>query len=154
MILIKISADDERSIVRARTQGELEGIRDMVIDLIERAKVLRSFGKTEKLKMPTFGWKEALTVLREVCGEANITAPPYPDYTWYKRVGSCIRRNAMDEKFVRELGEYARDHIRMPSSAEFIIQQHAQILQGVYDVARPGAGTSVYRSPELQLPEE
>ena len=137
MILIKVTADQERLIRRASSEQELRGIKDLMIDMLDRAHVLKSFGTVETLKSRVFSWKDALAVLREVCGETNITVPPFPDPSWYGRIQGYIRRGGLGPDETRELGEYVRDHLRLPSSLDFILGQRHQITAGRYDVSKP-----------------
>ena len=134
MVIIKLSAEQERLVRKAQTESDLRGVRDMLVDVLDRAHVLKSFGKAPSYKERTFNWKDALLIVQEVVGRQNVTIPPFPESTWYARIQGHIRRNRLDADAIRSLAEYARDHIRMPSSLDFILGQAPQILAGNYDI--------------------
>lgn len=148
MLLIRVSAEDERLIRRATTMPELEGIKTQIVELIDRAKVLKSFGKVAVLKTPAFGWRDAIAIFDEVCGAHQVTHPPYPDATWYARMNAAIRRHGMTPDSLRQLAEYARDNLRMPSSMDFLLNQQVRIFAGEFDVRKPTPLDA------LQLPRE
>jgi len=155
MILIRLSAQDVRTIQGAKLPDELAGVRQMVLDRMEQAKLLKQFGKEPKVRAEDFRWKQALRVAKEVLGD-NVTFPKITDYLWYKRVNGAIMHHGMDAEYVRKLAEYGRDHLRMPIKLDFLITQHTRILAGEFDgqtAAKPAPQT-LQEIAGPQLPEE
>jgi len=159
MLLIKLSAEDIRTIKQAASPGEFEGVVSLIRDRILRAEVLKSFGKTEVVREKHIGWKEGLHIADRVLGKDNVTRPPFPTYRWFQRINSAMKPYGMDEAYITKLAEYARDHLRMPVHFDFLICQHQRILSGEFDGQRSGAGRTANTVPpvnpmELKLPEE
>src|SRR5690348_11857678 len=151
MNLVRISAEDERLIARATTLAELNGIKSLMMDRIEQAKVLKSFGKVAKLKDETFSWRDVARIFDEVMGKARVTRPPFPEYTWYQRMGSAIKKFQMDEESTKLLAEYCRDHLRDTNNLEFMVMQQRRIMAGEFDAEQLG---KVTKAALPELPEE
>lgn len=134
MITIKLSAEDERILQRAKTEPELQGARQLVLDRIAQSKLMKEFGRTPKAAEPNFRWKEALAVAKEVLGD-NVTFPQLTDYRYYQRINGTIMRDGLDAEYVRGLAEYVRDHLRQPTKFDFMICQHKRICEGDFDQA-------------------
>ena len=146
MLLIKLSAQDQRLIERANTEPELQGIRRLILDKVAISQTLKEFNKAPTIEQPkSLGWARAFEVAKEVLGRENVTKPPFPDNSWYARVGGVIRREGMSEDSVRELAEYCRDNLRKPVSFDFMICQHHRIRTGEFNVAK--------KPDEIKLPE-
>lgn len=145
MILIKLTVMDERLIASARSQAELEGVRTLVMDRIERAKTLKAFGREERVKPATdYTWQKALITARNVLGETNVTMPPYPERYWFVRCGTIIKKYGIDEVYMTRLAEHVRDHgIRLPVAFSFLLWGHDKIMAGDYD-GKPGASGQDY----------
>lgn len=148
MNLIRISVEDERLFQRAASLQELQGVRSLVLDRLEQAKVLKSFGKIAKLKEDNFNWKSVAQIFEEVMGKERVTRPPFPEYTWYQRLSSAIKRFQMDEESTRVLAEYCRDHLRESNSLEFMVMQQRRIMSGEYDEHKPIEKASLPSLPE------
>lgn len=134
MLLVKFSAEDLRTIKNARSQGEIEGVLTLVRDRILSADTLKRLGKEPgPNKADRFRWEAAWKVCVEVLGD-RVTKPPYPEYTWFSRISSCIKQYGMDEAYVRALAEFARDNVYGAKiKFEFLICQHERILAGEFN---------------------
>jgi hypothetical protein len=137
VLVIKISRPDQRIIERASTEPELRGVRQLILDKIAIAETMKEFGKTAlEEKRVSLGWQKAFAVAQEVLGKAGVTMPPYPDNSWYARVGGVIRREGMTEDSVRELAQYCKDNLRQPTSFDFMICQQHRIRTGEFNVVK------------------
>jgi hypothetical protein len=146
VVIVRISATDERTIKGAESVSELKGMRELLLERIEQARALLAFRKAEpkEKKEEAFSWKQAVAVAREVLGD-NMTMPPFPDASWYQRLYRTIKHYGMDEAYVRKLAEHARDHMRLPIKLDFMIGQHQRILAGEWDSGKP---------PPIRMPRE
>lgn len=136
MLLIKISAAEQRQIEKANTEAELRLFRLAILEKIQVAKLLKEFGKEPTLREDkSLPWSKAIAICREVIGREHVTMPTTPDGAWYIRLNSVLKRECMTEGSVRELAEYARDHLRRPVSFDFLICQQHRIRSGEFDVA-------------------
>jgi hypothetical protein len=137
VLVIKISRPDQRIIERASTEPELRGVRQLILDKIAIAETMKEFGKTvPEEKRVSLGWQKAFAVAQGVLGKAGVTMPPYPDNSWYARVGGVIRREGMTEDSVRELAQYCKDNLRQPTSFDFMICQQHRIRTGEFNVVK------------------
>lgn len=135
MLLIKISANEQRQIERAITAADLGGVRGMILDKLAISKTMQEFGRAPTLRTEKYlPWSKALRVVEEVLGKEHVTRPPFPNNDWYARINGVLRRECMTEDTVRELAEYARDHLRRPVSFDFLICQQHRIRTGEFDV--------------------
>ena len=135
MLLIRLTASDLRLIDKASSEPELQGVRQLVLDRIAQAKVLKEFGKTPAAPEPRYAWKDALSTAKTVLGEA-VTKPPFPDYRWFQRINSALKGFGMTDAKVREVAEHALKHLlnhRKTISFDFLICQHQRILAGEFD---------------------
>lgn len=149
MLLVKLSAQDQRLIERANTEPELQGIRRLILDKIAISQTLKEFNKAPSIEQrKSLGWARAWEVTKEVLGQGNVTMPPFPDNSWYARVGGVIRRECMTEDSVREMAEYCRDNLRKPVSFDFMICQQHRIRTGEFNVAKRPTDTAI-KLPEL-----
>lgn len=153
MLLVKLTAEDLRMIRGARSQAEIEGCLALVKDRILAAETLKKFGKEPgPNKSERFRWEAAFKVAYEVLGD-RLTKPPYPEYTWFARISSCIKQYGMDADYVRGLAEYARDNVYGAKlKFEFLICQHERILAGEFNkrpASNPPASTPATFGPEL-----
>ena len=140
MVIVKLSAEDERLLKKAQSLQELEGVRALVLDRIERARVLASFGRKEKQTNHEnkYNWKQALDDARSILGEVNVTVPPFPESYYYKRCNTVISRFGINREYMHKLAKYVQDHgMRIPISFQFMLWSHKQILDGEYD-GKPG----------------
>lgn len=154
MLLIRLKAEDIRLIERANTEPELRGVRQFLLDKISISKTLKEFSKTpSEPKRVSLGWQKAFAVAQEVLGKANVTMPPYPDNSWYARVGGVIRREGMTEGSVKDLAEYCRDNLRQPMSFDFMICQQHRIRTGEFNVVKRAPDATI-ELPKLPEPEE
>lgn len=143
MILVKISAEDERCAQAAKTVQELEGLREMLLERIEQAKVLKDFRKAKDMKIQrlkssysaTYTWKDALVTAREVLGSSGVQVPPYPTQSWYASLNAHMRSYGLGEPEVRALAEYVRDNMRTPIKLDFMLRQRERILAGEWAAA-------------------
>ena len=138
MILVRLSAEDERIINGAETEAELQGVQKLLQDRIEAAKVLRVFNKAPTVKPRSFRYQEAAEIAREVLGNTHVIVPPYPTQQWYARVNLHIKQFGMDADYIRKLAEYARDNLMMPVNLDFLISNHARVLAGAFDRRKRG----------------
>lgn len=138
MIQVRISATDERTIKGAESLDELKGLQQLLLERIEQARALLVFRKSEpkEQKEKAFGWKDAISVSREILGD-NLTVPPFPDSTWYQRIYRTMKHYGMGEDYVRKLATHARDCMRLPIKLDFMIGQHERILAGEWDTGKP-----------------
>lgn len=158
MILVKLSAEDLRIIQGAKLQEELLGVRQLVLDRVEQAKLLKEFNKQPTVRSPGFRWKEALEVAREVLGN-DVTFPKITDYLWYRRINGAIMHDGLDEAYIHALSEYARDNLKMPVKFDFLVCQHRRILEGEFNVKTSAQKAVVAESTMRaqagpELPEE
>lgn len=151
MLLVRLSASDQRLIERATSLEELKGIRQRMVDLIQQSLVLKELGKTPVVKKQAYNWLEAWKICVEVLGVGGITKPPFPDASWYVRINNVLRTYAMDDDSVRDLATYAKHNLRSPTSFDFLICQHPRILAGEF-----GKKTEVTQALAnvVQLPED
>lgn len=158
MLLIKLSAEDIRTIERANTEPELRGIKQLVVDRIATTQTLKEFNKAPSVESHrvSLGWQKAFAVAQEVLGRAGVTMPPFPDNSWYARVGGVIRREGMTEGSVRELAQYCKDNLRQPTSFDFMICQQHRIRTGEFNVVKRGgrSETAAIELPKLPEPED
>lgn len=167
MVIIRLTAEDERCIQGAATLDELQGMRELIRLRIEQSRTLRAFRQAEKVPDTSdrevgapFTWKAALPIVEEVLGKQHVVVPPYPDRTWYARITTTMKQYRMAEADVRKLAEYARDNLMMPIKFEFLITQHHRILKGEWDrVSRGRFGSQQFQHPsttwmENKLPSE
>lgn len=131
MIVIRLSAEDERIIRGAKLPEELVGARQLVLDRIAQSKLMREFGKVPKEKPRDFRWKEALEVAKETLGD-QVTFPKITDYLWYKRVNGAIMHDGLDAEYVTKLSEFVKANMRLPIKFEFMICQHRRIMEGEF----------------------
>jgi hypothetical protein len=68
VVIVRISATDERTIKGAESVSELKGMRELLLERIEQARALLAFRKAEpkEKKEEAFSWKQAVAVAREV----------------------------------------------------------------------------------------
>lgn len=150
MLLVKLTAEDLRTVDRARTPQEIDGVVTLLREAIKSAEYLHSIGKEPELRQDKFNWQQAIKVLEEVLGKGNVLRPPFPDSAWFSRIRSVIQGYGLDEKRVREIGEYAKAHLKLPVQMAFLILQHERILAGTWNMKNGGV-------PDLtlhKLPEE
>lgn len=148
MLLIKLTAEDLRTIDRARTPQEIDGVVTLVREAVRASEYLRSLGKEPELRVDKFNWQQAVRVLEDALGKGNLLRPPFPDSGWFAKIKAVLQGYQMDEKRVRELGEYARAHLRMPIHMMFLIQQHERILAGQFDQKSSGPDLTLHKLPE------
>lgn len=156
MIIIRLSAEDEKLITRAQALGELQGIRQLVLDRCAQSRLMKEMGTEPKMRNDKFRWKEALAVAKEVLGD-DVTFPKITDYRWYQRVNGAIMHDGMDAEFVMKLSTYAKEHMRMPIKFEFMICMHDRIMKGEYDNQKSkleGVASVVASSLGPELPAE
>lgn len=157
MILVRISAEDERIVRGAKSLVELQGAQALIVERIEQARALRAFKKAEPVekKDATFGWKQALEIVKREL-DNNVTVPPYPDRQWYQRLSTTIRTYAMDEEYVTKLARHAKANLRLPIKFDFLISQHARVLAGEWDRGAAPAAPQVSTAGWLKdrLPNE
>lgn len=157
MLLVRFSAEDLRTIARAKLPQEKDGVLTLLSDRIEQAKVLKEFGREPTVKPPSFAWQGAFKVAQEVLGDA-VKKPPYPDYRWYQRINGIMKANAFDEARVRDLAEYCKVNLlgkRKVISFDFMITQFERILSGEFD-SGGAKDAATLQSPRMgpELPEE
>lgn len=140
MVIIRLTAEDERCIQGAATLDELQGMRELIKLRIEQSRTLRAFRQAEKVPDTSdrevgapFTWKAALPIVEEVLGKQHVVVPPYPDRAWYVRITTTMKQYRMDEAYIRKLAAHARDHMMMPIKFEFLVTQHHRILAGEWD---------------------
>jgi hypothetical protein len=149
MLLVKLSVQDQRLIERASTEPELQGVRRLILDKIAISQTLKEFNKAPTIEQrKSLGWAKAWEVAKEVLGRENVTMPPFPDNSWYARVGGVIRREGMTEASVRELAEYCQANLRKPVSFDFMICQQHRIRTGEFNVAKPPEAIKLPELPE------
>ena len=141
MITVKFSADNVRLFQKARSEAELRGAVDLVLERIKQAETARTFGKPVKGPPLRVSWKKAREILEGALGE-QLKAPPFPDPIWYQRVGRALRQYGIDETKLLEIASYVKDHLKPPYSMDFIICQHERILSGEFDSTSPRRGSS------------
>lgn len=136
MLLIKLSAAEQRQIEKANDEPSLRAVKQLVLEKIQTMKLLKEFGKEPSLREDkSLPWSKAIAICREVIGREHVTMPTTPDGAWYIRLNSVLKRECMTEDSVRELAEYARDHLRKPVSFDFLICQQHRVRSGEFDVA-------------------
>lgn len=136
MLLLRISAEDERLIGRAKTEQELAGVVQLVRDRLAQSKLLKEMGRTPTARQFKYGWRDALEAARAVLGD-QVTVPPFPDDHWYRRITTHVRSYGIDNEKVAAICEYVRANMRLPIKFEFMICQHERILAGEFDQANP-----------------
>lgn len=155
MLLVRLSASDQRTIERAKNQDEIAGAHQLVKDRIAQSKVLREFGKTPAIKTAAYHWQDALKIVKEVWGEGNVRVPPFPDQFWYARLNTQIKRHGNDDASVRALAEYAKANLKGTSiSLDFLIGQQQRILAGEFDARRRPESAANPGAMGPELPEE
>lgn len=157
MIAIKLSADNVRLIRAAKSEPELRGAIDLVLERLDQAETLKKLGKEVQLKAEKkYNWTQARDVMGAVLG-ADLKYPPFPDPIWYQRVHRNMKMHDMGEKELTELAEYAKANLRPPYSLDFLVSQRDRILLGNFDKApKKGANTdaSYLLANWNKLPEE
>lgn len=146
MIKIKISADNERLLQKAKTESELRGAVDLILERVSQAKASAVFGKepapAEREQLKRYNWRTAKEVLGRVLGD-QLRHPPFPDPIWYQRIHRTLKTYDMTEEKLTELAEYAKDRLKPPYSLDFLVCQHERILAGNFDTGgKRGAGAS------------
>lgn len=131
MLIIKLKADNIRQLERAATEPELRGAVNMVLELMEQSKVLKSFGKTPKAE-DKFTWKEARDILKARLGD-DFVMPPFPDSQYFRNLSSAIKAWGMDEEYVKKLADKVVTDLRPPYNFSFLMAQAHRILGGAYD---------------------
>ena len=136
MITIKLKADNIRLLKAAKTEPELRGVVDLVLERIEQAETMAAFGKKPSPKtakeLSRYNWKVAKEALGSVLGE-DLRHPPFPDPIWYQRVHRNMKMYDLTEDKLIALAEYAKKNLKPPYSLDFLIAQYDRILQGAYD---------------------
>lgn len=130
MITVKISADNERLFRAAKSEAELRGAVDLMLERIDQAKATKVFGKP--VKKNRYNWKTAVDVLGAVLGK-DLKYPPFPDPIWYQRVHRSMMNYDLTEEKLTKLAEYARDNLRPPYTLDFLVGQYERILAGDYN---------------------
>lgn len=133
MLLVKLSAADIRMVRASKSPAEIEGVREMLLQRITQAETLKQLKQDPRLRKENFVWNDAWDVMEGVLGKGNLTKPPFPNHTWYRRVAQAVSRNGMDADAATELAEYAKAKLRMPVSFDFLICQQARIIAGEFD---------------------
>ena len=149
MITIKLSADNLRLLRAVKTETELRGAVDLVLERVAQAEQLRVFGReptpAEKRSHGKYNWKVAVEVMGRVLGK-DLKYPPFPDPIWYQRVGRGMKMYDLNEEKLVALAEYARDNLNPPHSLDFLVNQHERILAGDYNrgVRRGASSDATY----------
>lgn len=169
MISINLKVDQVRLLRNAKTEAELRGVVDLVLEKIEQAEVLRDFKRASEAAPKSEGpsgpritpWKRAKDVMGQILGD-DLKVPPFPDRGWFMRVNRYIKLYGLDDEKLTKLAEFAKENMRPPYSLDFLVSQHERILAGNYNrnARRGAASTTPYYVPNWkqadlpQLPEE
>lgn len=143
MITVKLSADNVRLFKGAKSEAELRGAVDLILERIEQAEALKVFGKEPRAEIKAkarYNWKIAKDVMGRVLGD-QLRAPPFPDPIWYQRVHRAMKMYDLTEEKLTKLAEYARDNLNPPYSLDFLVTQHERVLAGNYN-RKPGRGAN------------
>lgn len=162
MIIIKISADNERLLKRAQSPAELRGAVDMVLDRIEQARAVKEASKRDVVEPKAyspFNWKEVLSAARDVLGE-QVTAPPFPDHIWYQNIQRKAKLYGLTREKMKELCEKVQEsYLAPPYQLSFIVNNAERFLTDGYKSKYTGRGRppnlpSAPRSALPSLPED
>lgn len=161
MINIKISADNERLLNGAKTEGELRGAVDMVLERIAQSKAVRTATQRElaEPKKPNpFNWKEVLSAMRDSLGD-DVTCPPYPDPIWYQNINRRAKMYALNREGCYKLAEMVKEsYLKPPFQLSFLLNNAEAILAGRYAKDNPNSQYGQLRAPRRtplpSLPED
>ena len=161
MITIKLSADNVRLLKGAKSEAEVRGALEMVLERLLQAESAKLF-KAEpasKAASKKYNWRVAKEIMSRVLGD-DLKAPPFPDPIWYQRVHRTLKQYDFNEEKLLELAEYAKTHLKPPYSMDFLICAHERILAGHFDSqSRRGANANTTYTisgwrENSKLPEE
>lgn len=163
MIQVKISAENERLIRKAKTEAELRGAVDLVIELLAQAENTRTAKKANRATNfgdSPYNWKKVITALRDTLGD-DLFVPPYPDSQYCQTIYRHAKMNNLDADAIKRLAEKVKEStLKPPVSALFAVSNAARILGGAYDrnAARLDSSTPASRfrgrTPLPSLPDD
>lgn len=160
MIKIKISADNERLLQRAKTEGELRGAVDLILERIGQAKAEKAFEKptAQSEGSSPYYWKTVVAGLREVLGD-DVRVPPYPDRIWIASTSRFAKMYGLEGEALTKLATAVKEStLKPPYDVRFLLQNCERILAGTYSgdgkyTDRPKRGSYKRGAPLPSLPE-
>lgn len=154
MIQVKISADNERLLNNAKTEAELRGAVDLVLERIEQAKVAKAASKVAESapKEPNpYNWRQVGAALGEELGE--VKWPPYPDPIWYQRVQRFAKMYDLQGDRVRELAAAVKNsYLKPPYSLDFLVTNAGRIMDGGFKTQQFRSGVGGQQMPRSRTP--
>ena len=162
MKVIKISADNERLLRKANTEGELRGAVDLILERLAQSDALKQFKKepTEGPGASPYNWRVVVTGLKEYLGDA-LSVPPFPDSTYYQGVQRYAKMyDVQGERLVALCEKLKTTYLKPPYQAVFLLLNYDRIMQGAFDKDnsrygyKASPGQLLPRTPLPSLPEE
>lgn len=151
MILVKISADNERLLKQAKTEAELRGAVDLVLERIEQSyssKDAKRLAESGPKATNPYNWKTVLGYLRASLGADVVTIPPYPDSSYIGRVNRYCKIYALDKEACDKIVQALADsYLKPPYQFNFIVSNVDRLLGGGYQ-----KGGNMKFSKETSLP--
>jgi hypothetical protein len=162
MIKIKISADNERLLNKAKTEGELRGAVDLILERIAQSKadgLLKKVDDDSTSAGSPYAAKKVLATLRDSLGD-DLRVPPFPDATYYQYLFRQAKINDLQGDRLIALAQKVKETMKPPFDPRFMLQAYDRIMAGtVFGQARFVANTFNKRNgrsapPLPSLPEE
>lgn len=131
MLQIKISADNERLLNRAKTEGELRGAVDMVLERIVQAKAAKEFKKAPASGAGSspYYWRNVVDTLRATLGD-DLRIPPFPDTAYYQTVYRYAKMYDLQGEKLQALATKVKETMKAPFDLRFILANNERIMAG------------------------